>query len=39
VLTISPDRGTTLAVSCNRDDDQETWQALLAGLREIWIAG
>ena len=40
VLAISPDRQTTLAVSCNRDDDQGTWrQNLLGGLHDIWLAG
>jgi CubicO group peptidase (beta-lactamase class C family) len=39
VLTISPDRRTTLAVSCNRDDDQDMWQNLLGGLHDIWFAG
>jgi CubicO group peptidase (beta-lactamase class C family) len=37
VLTISPDRRTTLAVSCNRDDDQDMWQNLLGGLHDIWF--
>ena len=39
VLTISPDRRTTLAVSCNRDDDPDMWQNLLGGLHDIWFAG
>jgi len=39
VLTISPDRRTTLAVSCNRDDDQDGWQNLLGGLHDIWFTG
>ena len=39
VLTISPDRRTTLAASCNRDDDQVMWQNLLGGLHDIWIGG
>jgi hypothetical protein len=39
LLTISPDRRTTLAASCNRDDDQEQWQNLLGGLVDIWIGG
>ena len=39
VLTISPDRRTTLAVSCNRDDDQDMWQNLLGGLHDIWFTG
>ena len=39
VLTISPDRRTTLATSCNRDDDQAMWQNVLGGLHDIWIAG
>ncbi|HET9647526.1 MAG TPA: serine hydrolase domain-containing protein [Microlunatus sp.] len=37
VLTISPDRRTTLAASCNRDDDQDMWQNLLGGLHDIWF--
>jgi hypothetical protein len=39
VLTISPDRRTTLAASCNRDDDQDMWQNLLGGLLDIWFGG
>jgi len=40
LMTISADRQTTLAVSCNRDDAQGTWwQNLLGGLHDIWIGG
>jgi hypothetical protein len=38
VLTISPDWRTTFAASCNRDDDEETWQNL-GGLHDIWFGG